>query len=791
MEKIRFQEHWIFSRCNDDTTFEVALPHDAMLSEKRSEANASGVNTGWFAGGDYRYEKNFYVPERYREMAVFLEFEGVYHNAEVYVNGDLAAVHDYGYTGFLVDLRPHLIYGCDNRIQVLVKNREQPNCRWYSGSGIYRPVWLYLLPNDHIRINGVKIATIDHKNPEVRVSVETSGRGKVRIEILDGNTVRYHGEEMETDGQCVQTIKLYGARLWSVESPYLYRCRVYYGKDMQETQFGIRTISCDSTNGFCINGKRVILRGACIHHDNGLLGACAYDYAEERKVRLLKQAGYNSIRSAHNPCSRAVLEACDKLGMLVADEYVDYWYIHKTKYDYADNVEKNYRRDLMDIVNKDYNHPSVILYSIGNEVAETAEERGIGLCESMTEYLHSLDGSRPVTCGINIFFNLLSSLGFGVYTDEKAEAEAGSGKKKAVGSEFFNNLAGIFGAEFMKWGATLHGCDVKTRKAFSKLDVAGYNYGILRYEKDLKKYPDRVILGSETFCSDAYKFWELAKRYPALIGDYVWSGMDYLGEVGLGAWEYEEYAPDFQHHAGWLTAGSGRIDLTGKPLAEMAYTRVAFELDKIHIAVVPVNSTNKAHSPSAWKMSNAVESWSWNGCEGMASKVEVYARAAKAELLINGKSMGMKKMKNGCRAVFRADYMPGEIRAVAYDEHDAVIAETALQSAGDETVLTLVPEETVIRAHDDLCYIRMMYTDKMGVLKPLARADIQVSVTGGTLLGLGSACPYNPKGFLTNTTDTYYGEALAIIRPDGKGNITVCAMSAYGDSSTTVMVQEC
>ena len=448
-------------------------------------------------------------------------------------------------------------------------------------------MWLHVLPREHIALNGLKIQTLDHIRPAVRVSVSLSCPGTALVSILDGDR-----ELARTACRCqpggTVDIPLPGAELWSPDHPRRYTCRAVFGQDVREEPFGIRTVTCDSKNGFCINGERVILRGACIHHDNGILGAAAHPFAEERKVRLLLENGYNAIRSAHNPCSKALLDACDTLGMLVLDEYADMWYIHKTRYDYASYLPDNWKDDLRDMVDKDFNHPSVVMYSIGNEVSETAQKRGIELTGQMTEYLHQLD-SRPVTCGINIFFNFLSSLGLGVYSDKKAEKSAPSGgtsaKKKAVGSEFFNNLAGLFGSEFMKFGATLHGSDVKTRDAFAKLDVAGYNYGEKRYVRDLKKYPDRVILGSETFCADAARFWDLAKKHPALIGDFVWTGMDYLGEVGLGAMEYRDYAPEFDHGPGWIAASAGVLDLTGASTGQTAYTQVAFELSPIRIGV--------------------------------------------------------------------------------------------------------------------------------------------------------------------------------------------------------------
>lgn len=790
MLKISFHDQWKCYRTGHrESSFDITVPHDAMLLDEKSEDSPAGVNTGWYVAQDYTYEKTFTVPEDWQDEKIIFEFEGVYRKAVVYINGHKAAYHSYGYTGFYVDASGLVQYGQENTMRVEVTNSDQPNSRWYSGTGIYRPVWMYRLPKQHIELEGIRITTLDYKNPRIRTEVTTCGEGTVKVEILDADQV-IASVQGNCNGHFSQEIELPGARLWEPGSPNLYRCRVTFGEDIQEERFGIRIVECTPKKGFCINGKRIILRGACIHHDNGLLGACAYDFAEKRKVRILKESGYNALRSAHNPCSKAMLEACDELGMLMMDEYVDVWYIHKTKYDYASEVGEHFREDLKNIVSKDYNHPSVIMYSTGNEVSETAQKKGIRFCGELTECLHSLDPTRPVTCGINIFFNFLSSMGFGVYSDKKAEqAVKDAKKKKAVGSEFFNNLAGLFGSGFMKFGATLYPCDLKTRDAFKRMDVAGYNYGINRYEHDLKKYPDRVILGSETFCSDAFHFWRLANKHKRIIGDFVWAGMDYLGEVGIGSWEYKDYADRFDGGKGWVSAGSGRIDLTGKPLAEMRYTRVAFGLDQIGIGVIPVNHTFDRHSPSAWKMTNAVESWSWNGCDGRKAKVEVYARAAFVSLFVNGKNVGTKKLTRDCRAVFTTKYYGGEVTAVSYDKNHHKIAETTLRTAGDETQLTLEPEQAQVKRDSELCYVRLKYTDKNGTVKPLARGEIQVKVEGGTLLALGSACPYYPKGYLGTTADTYYGEALAVIRPGSAAQIVIKAESRYGSARTEVEVK--
>ena len=771
----------------------VTLPHDAMLAEPRTALSAGGTNTGWYEGYDYEYRRTLTVPENALADTHILEFEGVYHNAEVWLNGQKAAFRPYGYTNFYVDCAPYLHAG-ENELRVIARNADQPNSRWYSGAGIYRPVQLWTAGGAHIALNGVKIRTLSLDPAVVEVRVKTTAPGTVRLTVDDLPAM-----QQESDGEAVFTLTLDNARLWTPETPNLYTCRVSFADDEVTETFGVRKVEW-GTDGFLLNGKRHIIQGACIHHDNGLLGAVCDPDAVARKVRLLKENGYNAIRSAHNPCSKALLAECDRQGMLVMDEYIDHWYIHKTEHDYVDYFNEWWHQDLTDMVEKDYNHPCVVLYSTGNEVSETAQKRGIALTKEMTDFLHGLDDSRPVTCGVNIFFNFLSSIGFGVYSDEKAKKEAEraekakqrgekAAKKKAVGSQFFNNLAGLLGDEFMKRGATLHGCDVKTRDAFANMDIAGYNYGIYRYKHDLKKYPQRLILGSETFCNDAYKFRELAKQEPRLVGDFVWAGMDYLGEVMVGSWEYADYAETFDGGPGWVSAGSGRIDLTGKPLGEALYTRVALEADNgPYIAVCPVNHTGDRHSPSAWKMTNAMPSWSWTGCEERKANVEVYARAARVELVLNGHTVGSKTLKNDCLARFSIPYESGTLEAVSYDAADHEIGRCKLQSAGGTTRLTLDAEEPTVKP-GHLCYVRLRYTDENGITKPLVRGNIQVQVRGGTLVGLGSACPFNKHSYLDSETDTYYGEALAIVRMGDGDAMTIAASDGEYSAELTVPAQ--
>ena len=792
MQKTDFNRGWV-CRCltREEAPCPVTLPHDAMRSEDRTNASAGEGNTGWYIGGDYEYTKRFPVPADWRGQRLLLEFEAVYRNAEVWINGEKAAFRPYGYTNFYVDPAPFLRYGEDNEIRVIARNADQPNSRWYPGTGIYRPVWLWMAGEAHIPVNGLRVRTIDYQEGTVEVTVQTSQPGEVTVEIGEENGVAIvSAQGASQNGQAVFHLKLPNVKLWDCDTPNLYWCCASFGGDTAEETFGVRTLGWGG-DGLTINGKRVILRGACVHHDNGLLGACSFPEAEARRVRILKENGYNALRSSHYPCSKALLDACDRQGMLMMDEYVDHWYIHKTKYDYVEHFMDWWRQDLKDMADKDYNHPCVILYSTGNEVAETAQEKGVALTGEMTRYLHQVDGTRPVTCGINIFFNFLSSVGLGVYSDDKAEKSAAVAekpkkdpKKKPVGSEFYNTLACLMGDWFMKTGATLPPCDWKTRGAYAAMDVAGYNYGIFRYKHDLKKYPERLILGSETFCKDAYQFWELAKKNPRIIGDFVWSGMDYLGETGDGCAEYSDYKFD-DEPCRRMTGGNGRIDLLGKPRAEAAYTRVAFEREPGPcLAVTPVYQTEKLQL-TGWQLTKALESWSWRGCAGMPAAVEVYARAYQVELLLNGESVGRKTLNNTCRAVFKTTYADGELTAVSYDKAGKEIGRYTLTTAGPETELRVTPEEPSVKP-DGLAFIRLQYTDAQGIWKPMEKHTLKVSVEGGALAGLGSANAYVEGNYAQDTTPTYYGEAMAIVRADGAGPVRVTVADETGPHTVDI-----
>ncbi len=795
MKQYSFNTDWTCRRADGSgNAVPVTLPHDAQCREPRGADSPGQHNIGWFQCYDYEYRRRFPTPEGRKGKLVEIENEGVYRDAEVLLNGEKIAAWPYGYTNFYADATDALRSHGENELVVLARNARQPNSRWYSGTGIYRPVSVWVGDETHIPVNGVKVRTTALTPPTVEVSVATSRPGPVTVELLDGDAV-LASVSAESDGKAVLTLSAPGAELWSCEHPKCYTCRASFAGDTAETAFGFRLPAWGPNIGFTLNGERVILRGACIHHDNGLLGAVCDPQAEERKVRLLRENGYNAIRSAHNPCSKALLDACDRLGMLVMDEFVDCWYIHKTKYDYVDYFNDWWQRDLKAMVEKDYNHPCVVMYSTGNEVSETAQPKGIALTGEMTEYLHSLDSTRPVTCGVNIFFNFLSSIGFGVYSDDKADKAVAEQKKepekkkKPVGSEFYNTLATVLGDKTMKIGATLPPCDWKTRDAFANMDVAGYNYGIYRYRHDLKKYPDRLILGSETFCADAYAFWELAKTEPRIIGDFVWAGMDYIGETGSGRWGYLDYQTQpASDDPGWLASGAGRVNILGQATAEAAYTRVAFELERGPILAVRPVAPVKKPPVGAWSLTDALMSWSWRGCAGNPAEVEVYARGASVELLLNGETLGRKKLTKDCRAVFHTTYQDGTLTARSYDESGALIAAQTLETAGEDTVLQLTPEEPTVQP-GGLSYIHLRYTDGRGIWKPMERHTLQAAVTGGELAGCGSSASYNPEGDWGYTILTYWGEALAVIRADGSGPLTLTVTDEVTHWQVTVPCQ--
>ena len=761
---IDFCSNWTF--CKEGfKPVPVNLPHDAMLLEQRDGGCRNGVNSGYFPGGKYTYEKVFDIAEENIGQSIVIHFEGVYQNCTVSVNGQNVGSHKYGYTGFDVDISEAVKAG-SNSVTVHVDNSLEPNCRWYSGSGIYRPV--QLLIRDKVHIETVHISTVSIVPAQIKVDVATTAETPVTVEIYDGDVLIAAG----TPG----VIAVPNAKLWSEERPNLYTCVVKTEKDERRLSFGIRKLEWSAKTGMLVNGHRVLLRGGCIHHDHGVLGACEYYDAEERRIRILKENGFNAVRIAHNPASQITLDICDKLGMYVMNETFDGWYVPKTYHDYARWFEAEWKDDLTAMVESSRNHPCVIMYSTGNEVSETATQKGAEVCRMLTDFVHSLDNTRPVTAGVNVLLNVYAKMGMGVYKDKgdyKPEPlpRKGGYKEKETGSAFFNAMAQKLGPLmfFMSKGSK---GDKACLGAANGLDILGLNYASSRYDEDAVKYPDRMMVGSETMVADLPYNWERVKKHPQLVGDFVWSAWDYLGEACIGDWTYHSYKglP--------LLAGQGMIDITGKPLASMYFMQIVWGLrKKPFIGVRPVNHANEAPSTGAWQFTNAIDSWSWQGYEGTKAIVEVYADAASVRLKLNGSEVDTKPVKK-YKALFKVAYKSGTLMAEALDEQGKVISSHSLTTAGTETVLTVKSDKNVLRANNqDLCYLPIEFTDKAGNLKPYVEQKVEITVVGAaTLAGFGSALWKTHEVFDKNYHNSYRGRALAVLRAGnipGKAFVTV------------------
>ncbi len=600
MIKQNFMSGWLYSNKNGEKRA-VTLPHDAMIEETRVPDCLTGTGNAFFPGGVYTYEKEFDAPENWAGQSAVLEFEAVYRNAKVYVNGVEAGGKPYGYIPFFVDMTPHLIMGAKNTVRVVADNSKTPNSRWYSGGGIYRPVWLHLGGACRILPQGLRVTTLSYAPAQIMVEVKHTG-GEARVEILDAE-----GRMVASGKGDSITLKIPGAKLWGDESPYLYTCRAILERDGQifdelAEHFGVRKVEW-STKGLFVNGKETLLRGGCVHHDNGILGARSYPEAEERRVRILKKAGYNAIRAAHNPLSQSMIEACDRLGMYVMDETWDMWYRGKNPEDYAKDFRDNWEYDTEALVSRDYNHPSVILYSIGNEVSEPGSEEGLAMERKIIDRMHLLDDTRPLTCGINL--SILYGATKGIMLAEGAES-GGYQIPVVTDSTSYNEMVSGFKEKMLS--VEIPELDEVTSPSLDMLDIAGYNYASPRYAADAKAHPDRVIVGSETYNIDIGKNWDLVEKLPYVVGDFMWTSWDYIGEVGIGTWAYEPDGVGFHKPYPWLLADTGAIDILGNPGGEAGYAAVVWgQRKEPYIGVQPVNHPGVIPAKSMWPGSNAMD----------------------------------------------------------------------------------------------------------------------------------------------------------------------------------------
>lgn len=810
MEKIYFNRDWLYYMDGQaDVKQLVHLPHDAMLHRKRIPGLKNGSYVGYFPSGDYWYEKHFFAPQDWEEKVIFLEFEGVYMDSTIYLNGEKVGGRIYGYSGFTIDITGRIKVGKDNFLQVFTHCSQVPNSRWYPGNGIYRPVNLYVGDKSHIEPEKLTVKTVSIDPPAVLVEGVHTGNAEddVCIRVFQNNQEIGAGnicaENTSSGCRFFTEISLPDARLWDAEHPNLcvVECSlIHAGKtvDVLTERIGIRQLAWDEKNGLMVNGKTVKLRGGCVHHDNGLLGACEFQAAAERRVRILKEAGFNAIRSSHYPISKALLDECDKQGLYIMDEAFDSWVEATGLYGYILSFEEEWEKDLSAMVIKDRNHPSVLIYSIGNEISDTVTAEGVAWTERMTNLCHQLDNTRPVTVCPNILMNMLASKGlhFGINGNNVPKKEditdpLEKDKDSTAGGSVMINMLVSVAPTLMQHMLKPKGSEKSVKDCFSKVDIAGYNYGHKVYEGHHALSPQRIIVGSETRPGEIARNWELVEKNPYVIGDFMWTAWDYLGEVGIGALEYGKNGGAYTKPYPYISAYSGAISLTGlrEPYSYLAAAAWKQNTNP-YIGVHPLNHNGERLRTSMYKLTDIIDSWSWLGYEGRKARVAVYSMGYSCALYLNHKKVGFQKLKY-CEAAFEITYEPGELMAISYDYNGNEIGRTTLYSAGEETTLTVHPEKTELQADgEDLAYINVTVTDKKGIRKILSDCQVHVSVEGaGTLQAVGSACPNPEDSYVADHFCTHEGRMQIIVRTGTEpGDILVKISSEIPGADTELIL---
>lgn len=789
---------------------EVQLPHDALIGTERRADVPRGETSAYFAGGVFEYRRSYTAPAAHSGRQVSLEFDGVYRDAAVFVNGNLAGQRAFGYSRFVVRIDPFLVFGAENEIRV--ECRTHLDSRWYAGAGIYRDVHLVVKAPGHIVRDSIRVTTpgieADSATVEVLAEVENSGP-LTKTYVLDAVVVAPSGDPVASGSSPVtllpgergtvrRRLHVGQPELWSVEHPALHDVLLSLRDgdevlDEESVILGIRSLQLDPRHGLRINGEVVKLRGACIHLDNGPLGVVSMRAAEERKIARLKAAGFNAIRSSHSPMSTALLDACDRLGMLVMDETFDVWTSGKSDYDYAFDFPEWWERDVEALVVKDFNHPSVVFYSIGNEIPETGTPLGSRWGRLLAEKVRSLDPTRFVTNGINPFVAMLDT----IVPQMKQRREAAASESAGGG---VNTMMAGFG-QMMGHIQASDAATERTEESFAVLDVAGMNYSDSRYALDRERFPDRIIVGTETWPSSIAGNWELVQADPRVIGDFTWTGWDYLGETGIGTVRYAEPVSDgsdaadaaqtsFSGGFPELTAWCGDIDIIGTRRPVSFYRETVFGLrSEPYIAVGrPERHDTPIAVATPWSWSDSIGSWSWPGFTGLPIRVEVYSDADEVELLLDGERVGRGRVGDETPfiATFETVFWPGELTAVAYTD-DVEVGRTSLRSAGDDVVLAATAERTELRLDGtDLGYIDLAVTDAAGIVHNALDRTVTVTIDGPAVLqAFGSGAPTTTETFVADHHRTFDGRALAVVRPIGAGTITVTA-TADGVRPTTL-----
>lgn len=785
---------------------DITLPHDAMIEKPANPDSLNGGNTGFRDGDVYTYVKMLHAPDGYREKTVMLKFEGVYMNAFVYVNGQIAAKSPFGYTTFYAPLNDFLKIGEDNEIRVQVRAGAMTNSRWYSGAGIYRDVYLLESELTHIIPEGVQIKTenADEDYATLKVSVELENKTAAPQNLVVETVIR-DSEGKET-GKEVTHATLFGSEkrtvkqrilvenpsLWSAESPslYTYETKVYEDTaekkmlDEAKDTFGIRTLSVDAKRGLRVNGKTVNLRGGCVHHDSGLLGTATYEDAQYRQILKMKEAGFNAIRMSHHPMAPAMLRACDEIGMYVMDETFDMWNRLKSNYDYGLYFQEWWEKDVTAMVRKDYNHPAVILYSVGNEIPEIGTDKGAQTCQQLSDKIHELDDTRFTLASINGVFaagDQVDQIVADVVADLSAE-----GKIDGNVNDFMTLMDGHLDEIVVH-----HAISERLEKACAGVDIAGYNYMTARYEGDGENYPNRVIVGSETYPPEIARNWDLVEKLPHVIGDFTWTGWDYIGEAGVGIPAYKWGEGGFGAGFPAQLAYPGDFDITGFRRPASYYREAVFGLSMTpYIAVQNPTHYGEYLIKTPWVISDSTASWNWEGMEGKPAIVEVYAQGDEVELLLNGVSLGKKAAgkEAGFRTLFEITYEPGTLTAVSYEKGQE-IGRNELKTAGADRTLVVESEEYAgLKGSDqELIYVQVEMRDQNGVLAADDNQKITLAVEGeAEVLGFGSGNPKPNYNFNEGVTELFGGRAQIILKKPAEA-VTLTVKAEDGTEGTVTI----
>lgn len=764
--KTRIDSSWKFflgdelaaskSDYNDSKWRIVNLPHDWSIEHSISEKVPAGNDGGYRVAGIAWYRKELMVPASLKGEKVYLYFEGVYMNSSIYVNGQLIGGHPYGYTSFFCDATSAIIPGKKNVVAVRVDNSQQKNCRWYSGSGIYRHVWLIHIPKVHIENWGVAVHTPQVSASQATVQVKTMLNNETSVDKEVKVTVKVADAEDAVSTviipargkkEVIQKLKVSHPKLWDINAPNLYDAHISILDndkiiDTYSQSFGIRTIHY-SVKGFFLNGRKLELNGGCVHHDNGILGAAAFDRAEFRKVQMMKSAGFNALRTSHNLPSEAFLEACDRLGMLVIDEAFDGWREAKTPHDYATLFDKYWQQDIEWMVLRDLNHPSIIAWSIGNEVIERKKIEVVTTAHKLARKIREYD-NRPITSALAAWDS-----DWDIYDPLAAE-----------------------------------------------LDITGYNYMIHKHAEDHQRVPDRVMWQTESYAKDTYRNWSLVHDFDYIIGDFIWTGIDYLGESGIGRWWYDGDVPGEHYERPlypWHAAYCGDIDLTGwrKPISH--YRNLLYnDTEKLYMVVREPDGYYGKIRTGLWTAYPTWESWNWPGYEGKDIEVEVYSKYPIVRLYLDDKLVGEKGIgrETEMKAVFSLPFKPGTLKVEGV-ENGVVKDAKMLSSASEPVAIRTKVENREMKADGaDLSFVQIEIVDREGRVCPNTSVELEAIVTGsGELAALGNADIKDPDTYVDQIHKTWKGRALAVVRSTKKAGKVKLTIKSKGLKPSAEIIQ--